>query len=92
MWTRFVRLRRREGTAIIFAYRTIFGRTPDYPWSCVMMLIVIIVVFLLLFGGGYHGYRREYYGGGGFGLIGTVLIVLFLLMLFGGPRFGWYSY
>jgi hypothetical protein len=32
------------------------------------------------------------YGGRGFGLIGLILVVLLILLLFSGPRMGWYSY
>ena len=63
---------------------------PSTQVRSLMILLVIIVLFLVLGGGSYHGYRREYYGGGGFGIIGTVLIIFFILALFSGPRYGWY--
>jgi hypothetical protein len=49
-----------------------------------MSLLVIIVILLLLFGGGGGYYAHGRYGGAGLGgVLGTVLLVLVVLWLFG---------
>jgi hypothetical protein len=50
--------------------------------------IIVIAVLLLLFGGVGYGYRDSWgnYYGGGVGLIGLLLIVLFVIWLIGGFR------
>jgi hypothetical protein len=52
----------------------------------------ILIVFLLFSGGGYYGHRRSYYGRpsalGGFGIM---LVILWVLILWGGPHWGYYS-
>ena len=50
------------------------------------MLLLIILLVLVFGGGGYYGYSR-WGTGGGLGIVGTVLIVLVVVYLFGGLRF-----
>jgi hypothetical protein len=53
-----------------------------------LTLIIIIALVLLLFGGIGYG-RRDAWGnyyGGGVGLLGLILIVVFVLWLLGGFR------
>jgi hypothetical protein len=56
-----------------------------------MSLLLIVVLLFLLFGGdGYYGYRGDYYGGRGFGsLLGVLVVVFLVVVLFGGPHFGY---
>ena len=48
--------------------------------------IIVIAVVLLLFGGVGYGYRDNWgnYYGGGVGLIGLILIIVFVIWLIGG--------
>jgi hypothetical protein len=50
--------------------------------------IIVIAVLLLLFGGVGYGYRDSWgnYYGGGVGLIGLILIIVFVIWLIGGFR------
>jgi uncharacterized membrane protein len=50
--------------------------------------IIVIAVILLLFGGVGYGYRDSWgnYYGGGIGLIGLILIIVFVIWLIGGFR------
>ena len=50
------------------------------------MLLLIILLVLVFGGGGYYGYSR-WGTGGGLGIVGTVLLVLVVVYLFGGLRF-----
>ena len=50
------------------------------------MLLLIILLVLVFGGGGYYGYSR-WGTGGGLGVVGTVLLVLAVVYLFGGLRF-----
>ena len=50
-----------------------------------MLLLIILLVLLFGGGGGYYGYSR-WGPGGGLGIVGTVLLVVVLLYLFGGLR------
>jgi hypothetical protein len=50
------------------------------------MLLLIILLVLVFGGGGYYGYSR-WGTGGGLGIVGTVLLVLVVMYLFGGLRF-----
>jgi hypothetical protein len=50
-----------------------------------MLLLIIVLVLLFGGGGGYYGYSR-WGSGGGIGIVGTVLLVVLLLYLFGGLR------
>ena len=50
-----------------------------------MLLVIILIVLLLGGGGGYYGYSR-WGSGGGLGIVGTVLLIVFVLYLFGGLR------
>jgi len=49
------------------------------------MLLLIILLVLVFGGGGYYGYSR-WGTGGGLGIVGTVLLVLVVMYLFGGLR------
>jgi hypothetical protein len=51
-----------------------------------LLIVLILLVLLLGGGGGYYGYSR-WGPGGGLGIVGTVLLVVVLLYLFGGLRF-----
>ena len=53
------------------------------------MLLLLIIVLVLLFGGGggYYGYSR-WGTGGGVGILGTVLLIVLVVYLLGGLRFG----
>jgi hypothetical protein len=48
--------------------------------------LIVIAVILLLFGGVGYGYRDSWgnYYGGGVGLIGLILIIVFVIWLIGG--------
>lgn len=48
-----------------------------------MLLLLILLVVLFAGGGGYYGYSR-WGTGGGLGIVGTVLLVVVVLYLFGG--------
>jgi hypothetical protein len=52
-----------------------------------MSLLLIVILLLVVFGGGggYYGYSR-WGTGGGLGVVGTVLLVLFIWWLLGGHR------
>jgi len=51
-----------------------------------MLLLIIVLVLLFGGGGGYYGY--SHWGpGGGLGVVGTVLLVMAVVYLFGGMRF-----
>jgi hypothetical protein len=50
-----------------------------------MLLVIILVLLLLGGGGGYYGYSR-WGTGGGLGIVGTVLLILLLVYMFGGLR------
>ena len=50
-----------------------------------MLILLIILLLLLGGGGGYYGYSR-WGTSGGLGIVGTVLLVVVLLYLFGGLR------
>jgi len=50
-----------------------------------MLLLIIVLVLLFGGGGGYYGYSR-WGSGGGIGIVGTVLLIVLLLYLFGGLR------
>ena len=50
-----------------------------------MLLLIIVLVLLFGGGGGYYGYSR-WGTGGGMGIVGTVLLIVLLLYLFGGLR------
>jgi len=50
-----------------------------------MLILLIILLLLLGGGGGYYGYSR-WGTNGGLGIVGTVLLVVVLLYLFGGLR------
>ncbi len=51
-----------------------------------LMWIIILAVVLLLFGGVGYGYRDSWgnYYGSGVGLIGLILIVIFIIWALGG--------
>jgi len=51
-----------------------------------MLLLIILLVLVLGGGGGYYGYSR-WGTGGGLGILGTVLLVVVVMYLFGGMRF-----
>jgi hypothetical protein len=62
-------------------------RRHDAPQEEGMLwLLIAIVVLLLLFGGLGYGYRDRWggYYGGGVGLIGLILIVLFIIWAVNG--------
>jgi hypothetical protein len=61
--------------------RTISEAEKEIP----MLLLIIVLVLLFGGGGGYYGYSR-WGTGGGMGIVGTVLLILLLLYLFGGLR------
>jgi hypothetical protein len=48
--------------------------------------LIVIAVLLLLFGGVGYGYRDSWgnYYGGGIGLIGLILIIVFIIWALGG--------
>ena len=48
-----------------------------------MLLLILLLVLLFAGGGGYYGYSR-WGTGGGLGIVGTVLLVVVLVYLFGG--------
>jgi hypothetical protein len=50
-------------------------------------MLLLIIVLLLLFGagGGYYGYSR-WGTDGGLGIVGTVVLIVVVLYLFGGLR------
>ena len=50
-----------------------------------MLLLIIILVLLFGGGGGYYGYSR-WGTGGGLGVVGTVLVIVLVVYLFGGLR------
>ena len=50
-----------------------------------MLLLIIVLVLLFGGGGGYYGYSR-WGAGGGMGIVGTILLIVLLLYLFGGLR------
>jgi hypothetical protein len=47
-----------------------------------MLLLIIVLVLLFGGGGGYYGYSR-WGTGGGLGVVGTVLLILFVVYLMG---------
>lgn len=51
-----------------------------------LWVIIVIAVLLLLFGGFGYGYRDRYSGyySGGLGLIGLILVVLFIVWALNG--------
>ena len=51
-----------------------------------MLLLILLLVLLFAGGGGYYGYSR-WGTGGGLGIVGTVLLVVVLVYLFGGMHF-----
>jgi hypothetical protein len=51
-----------------------------------MLLLILLLVLLFVGGGGYYGYSR-WGTGGGLGIVGTVLLVVVLVYLFGGMHF-----
>jgi hypothetical protein len=51
-----------------------------------MLLLIILLLLVFGGGGGYYGYSR-WGTGGGLGIVGTVVLVLVLVYLFGGLRF-----
>ena len=51
-----------------------------------MLLLIILLVVLFGGGGGYYGYSR-WGTGGGLGIVGTVLLVVVVLYLFGGIHY-----
>ena len=50
-----------------------------------MLLLIIILVLLFGGGGGYYGYSR-WGTGGGMGIVGTVLLIVLVMYLFGALR------
>ena len=51
-----------------------------------MLLLILLLVLVFAGGGGYYGYSR-WGTGGGLGIVGTVLLVVVVLYLFGGMHF-----
>jgi hypothetical protein len=63
-------------------------------WWFVLWVIVIWLIFSSF---GYYGYRRSYYydswgPSGGLGLLVVLFIVFWLVIVFGGPYWGWYGW
>ena len=50
-----------------------------------MLLLIILLVLLFGGGGGYYGYSR-WGAGGGLGMVGTILLIVLVIYLFGGLR------
>ena len=50
-----------------------------------MLLLIILLVLLFAGGGGYYGYSR-WGTGGGLGIVGTILVIVLVLYLFGMLR------
>jgi hypothetical protein len=50
-----------------------------------MLWIILLLVLLFGGGGGYYGYSR-WGTGGGLGIVGTAVLVVVILYLFGGSR------
>jgi hypothetical protein len=48
-----------------------------------MLLLIVLLVLLFGGGGGYYGYSR-WGTGGGLGIVGTVLLIVFVVYLAGG--------
>jgi hypothetical protein len=55
------------------------------PEETHMLLLIIILVLLFGGGGGYYGFSR-WGTGGGLGIVGTVLLIVLVLYLFGAIR------
>ena len=51
-----------------------------------MLLPILLLVLVFGGGGGYYGYSR-WGTGGGLGIVGTVLLVVVVLYLFGGMHY-----
>lgn len=53
-----------------------------------LTILIILAVLLLLFGGFGYGYRSSWgnYYGGGVGLLGLILIIVFVIWALGGFR------
>jgi uncharacterized membrane protein len=61
-------------------------RTNRYGVTDMLLWIVILAVLLLLFGGVGYGNRASWgnYYGGGVGLVGLILIIVFIIWALGG--------
>jgi uncharacterized membrane protein len=61
-------------------------RTNRYGVTDMLLWIVILAVLLLLFGGVGYGSRASWgnYYGGGVGIIGLILIIVFIIWALGG--------
>ena len=84
-----------EGCGPVFAPSTGKRGVPDrhtgMPGSHAerrrsILLLIILLVLLFGGGGGYYGYSR-WGTGGGLGIVGTVLLVVVVLYLFGGMHY-----
>ena len=52
----------------------------------------VFIVFLLFSGGGYYGHRQSYYGrSSAYSGFGVLFFLVFLLILWGGPHWGYYN-
>ncbi len=52
----------------------------------------ILILFLLFSGGGYYGYRGSYYGRStAIGWIVVLFIIFWIVILWGGPHYGYYN-
>jgi len=55
-----------------------------------MTLILLILIVVLLLGGGW-GYQAGHAWNSPLGILLLVVLIVLLLSVFGGPRFGWWS-
>jgi hypothetical protein len=73
------------GAAFALSQRVKKGNVQEPEKETAMLLLIIVLVLLFGGGGGYYGYSR-WGTGGGMGIVGTVLLIVLLLYLFGGLR------
>jgi len=80
-------------------FKTVRNGTASLPSRChhgchaaqeregrvAMLLLIVLLVLLFGGGGGYYGYSR-WGTGGGLGIVGTVLLIVFVVYLAGGLR------